>query len=127
MTGGREVRKGENRPAANLPVARVYVDVPLAHLDRPFDYLVPEQLDEAAVPGCRLRMRFAGKQVDGFLLERVAESEFSGRMEFISKVVSSEPVLTPETATLARAVADRYAGMMTDVLRLAIPPRHAKV
>ncbi|TDV48997.1 primosomal protein N' [Actinophytocola oryzae] len=124
MTG---VRKGENRPAATLPVARVYVDVPLAHLDRPFDYLVPESLDEAAVPGCRLRMRFAGKQVDGYLLERVAESEFGGRMEYIGKVVSSEPVLTPDIATLARAVADRYAGMMTDVLRLAIPPRHAKV
>jgi primosomal protein N' (replication factor Y) (superfamily II helicase) len=127
MTGGRVVHKGEMRPAATLPVARVYVDVPLAHLDRPFDYLVPESLDEAAVPGCRLRLRFAGKQVDGFLLERVAESEFGGRMAFIGKVVSAEPVLTPEIATLARAVADRYAGMMTDVLRLAIPPRHAKV
>jgi primosomal protein N' (replication factor Y) len=127
MTGGREVRKGETRPAATLPVARVYVDVPLAHLDRPFDYLVPEALDDAAVPGCRLRLRFAGKQVDGFLLERVAASEFGGRLEFIGKVVSSEPVLTPEIAALARAVADRYAGMMTDVLRLAIPPRHAKV
>jgi primosomal protein N' (replication factor Y) len=124
---GRAVRKGETQPAATLPVARVYVDVPLAHLDRPFDYLVPEALDEAAVPGCRLRLRFAGKQVDGFLLERVAESEFGGRMEFIGKVVSSEPVLTSEVAALARGVADRYAGMMIDVLRLAIPPRHAKV
>ena len=28
-------------PAAHLPVARVLVDVPLAHLDRHFDYLVP--------------------------------------------------------------------------------------
>ena len=28
-------------PAEHLPVARVAVDVPLAHLDRPFDYLVP--------------------------------------------------------------------------------------
>jgi primosomal protein N' (replication factor Y) len=127
MTGGRVVRKGENRPAASLPVARVYVDVPLAHLDRPFDYLVPDTLDEAAVPGCRLRMRFAGKQVDGFLLERVAASGFSGRMEFIGKVVSSEPVLTADLAALARGVADRYSGMMIDVLRLAIPPRHAKV
>jgi primosomal protein N' (replication factor Y) len=105
----------------------VYVNVPLAHLDRPFDYLVPDSLDEVAVPGARLRLRFAGKQVDGFLVERVAESEFGGRLEFIGKVVSPEPVLTPEIAALARAVADRYAGMMTDVLRLAIPPRHAKV
>ena len=36
-----------------------------------------------------------------------------------------EPVLTPEVAALARAVADRYAGTLADVLRLAVPPRHA--
>ena len=45
--------------AASLPVARVAVDVPLAHLDRPFDYLVPERLTAEAVPGCRVRVRFA--------------------------------------------------------------------
>jgi hypothetical protein len=34
-----------------LPVARVAVDISLAHLDRPFDYLVPASMDETAVPG----------------------------------------------------------------------------
>ena len=34
-------------------------------------------------------------------------------------------MLTPEIAGLARAVADRYGGTLADVLRLAIPPRHA--
>jgi primosomal protein N' (replication factor Y) (superfamily II helicase) len=120
-------RKGELVPAAELPVAQVVVDVPLAHLDRPFDYLVPATLDDVAVPGCRVRVRFAGKQVDGFLLRRRAESDFGGKLGFLSKVVSPEPVLAPEIATLARTVADRYAGSMIDVLRLAIPPRQAKV
>ena len=39
--------------------------------------------------------------------------------------MSAEQVLTPEIAGLARAVADRYAGTLADVLRLAIPQRHA--
>ena len=39
----------------------------------------------------------------------------------------AEPVLRPEVARLARAVADRYAGSLADVLRLAVPPRHARV
>jgi primosomal protein N' (replication factor Y) (superfamily II helicase) len=120
-------RKGEPTPAADLPVARVVVDVPLAHLDRPFDYLVPATAAETAVPGCRVRVRFAGQQVDGFLLSRVAESDFGGRLGYLTRVVSPEPVLSPEIAVLARTVADRYAGTMIDVLRLAIPPRHAKV
>ncbi|MEV4066360.1 primosomal protein N', partial [Nonomuraea dietziae] len=112
--------------AADLPVARVVVDNPLPHLDRPFDYLVPERMDAEARPGVRVRVRFAGKLVDGFLLERVAGSDHGGRLAALERVVSPEPVLTPEIAGLTRAVADRYAGTMADVLRLAVPPRHAR-
>jgi primosomal protein N' (replication factor Y) (superfamily II helicase) len=113
--------------AAQLPVARVAVDVSLAHLDRPFDYLVPERLAGAAVPGCRVRVRFAGQLTGGYLLERVSGSDHPGRLALLERVVSPEPVLTPEIAALARDVADRYAGTLADVLRLAIPPRHARV
>ncbi|MFK4038119.1 primosomal protein N' [Nonomuraea wenchangensis] len=118
--------KGAVVPAPERPVARVAVDSPLPHLDRPFDYLVPAALHETAEPGVRVRVRFAGKLVDGFLLERVDESDHEGRLMPLERVVSPERVLTPEIAGLARAVADRYAGTLTDVLRLAIPPRHAK-
>ena len=109
------------------PIARVLVDIPLAHLDRPFDYLVPTSLAEAAVPGARVAVRFAGQDVDGFLLERTAETAHEGRLARLRRVRSPEPVLAPQIATLARAVADRYAGTAADVLRLAIPPRHAAV
>ncbi len=119
--------RGEWRPAAVLPVARVAVDVALAHLDRPFDYAVPEHLDDAAGVGVRVRVRFAGRLVDGFVLERLAASEHAGRLAWIEKVVSAEQALPPEIAALCRAVADRYAGVMADVLRLALPPRHARV
>ena len=101
--GGR-VR--DTAPAAELPVAKVAVDIPLAHLDRPFDYLVPERMAADVVPGCRVRVRFSGKLVDGFVLERIAQSEHQGRLSYLDRVVSAEPVLTPELAGLARAVAD---------------------
>lgn len=120
-------KKGARRPAGELPVARVAVDMSLPHLDRPFDYLVPAELDAKAVPGCRVRVRFAGQLVDGFLLERVAESGHDGKLLYLERVTSPEPVLTPEVAALAREVANRYAGTFADVLRLAVPPRHARV
>ncbi|RTL62495.1 MAG: primosomal protein N' [Pseudonocardiaceae bacterium] len=125
-TRRRAAARGEWEPAQVAPVARVAVDVPLAHLDRPFDYRVPTHLDEAAVPGVRLRVRFAGRLVDGFLLERMEESGHGGRLAWVEKVVSPEPVLTAEVAALCRAVADRYAGVFADVVRLAVPPRHAR-
>ena len=108
-------------------MARIAVDMPLAHLDRPFDYRVPDTLDADAVPGCRVRVRFAGQLVDGYLLDRVEQSQHQGKLLFLERVVSPEPVLSPEIARLARVIADRYAGTLADVLRLAVPPRHARV
>ncbi|WP_433619389.1 primosomal protein N' [Dactylosporangium sp. CA-139114] len=102
------------------------MDSPLPHLDRPFDYLVPADAAAAARPGTRVKVRFAGQLVDGFVLERAASSEHEGRLSYLEKVVSPEVVLTPAVARLAREVADRYAGTLSDVLRLAIPPRHAR-
>lgn len=112
--------------AATDPVARVVVDSHLPHLDRPFEYAVPADLDEVARPGVRVRVRFAGRAIDGFLLERVTDAEHTGSLAPLLKVVSPEAVLTPQIAALCRELADHYAGTMADVLRLAIPPRHAR-
>jgi primosomal protein N' (replication factor Y) (superfamily II helicase) len=122
----RAAARDRGPDAAVRPVARVAVDIPLAHLDRPFDYLVPERLADQAVPGCRVRVRFAGQLTDGYLLERAEASGHPGQLARLERVISPEPVLSPEIAALAREVADRYAGTMADVLRLAVPPRHAR-
>jgi len=119
-------RKAAQDPAAELPVARVCVDLPLPHLDRPFDYLVPAKLDADVVVGGRVRVRFAGQLVDGYVLDRVESSEHGGRLAYLERAVSAEPVLSPEIAAAAREIADRCAGTLADVLRLAIPPRHAR-
>jgi primosomal protein N' (replication factor Y) len=112
--------------STDRPVARVAVDTGVAHLDRPFDYAVPAAM-AAAEPGCRVRVRFSGRLVDGVVLERLAASEHEGKLQPLQSLVSPEPVLSPEVAALARAVAERSAGSLYDVLRLALPPRHARV
>ncbi|MGW5112588.1 primosomal protein N' family DNA-binding protein [Nocardia sp. NPDC004123] len=115
-------RVGEFRP-----IARVLPLLEPAHLDRDFDYLVPPEMDELAQPGVRVRVRFSGRLVDGYLLERREKSDHTGKLVRLERVVSGERVLTPEILALVTAVAARYAGTRADVLRLAIPPRHAKV
>lgn len=114
----------EGRPA-DRPVAAVVVETPLAHLDRVFEYAVPPELASDAVVGARVRVRFAGRDLEGFVVERRERPEHAGRLADLRRVVSPEPVLTPEVLRLARAVADRYAGTLSDVLRLAVPKRHA--
>lgn len=113
--------------AAVDPVASVLVDMPLAHLDRPFEYLVPESMAATAVPGSRVKVNFAGRDVDGFVLARGEVSDETRSLRPLRRVVSPEPVLMPEVAELVADVAARWVGTRSDVLRLAIPPRRAKV
>jgi hypothetical protein len=71
------MRDMDGEEPAGAGVARVAVEVPLANLDRPFDYRVTEAQAEAAVVGARVRVRFAGKLRGGFIVERPATSEGS--------------------------------------------------
>ncbi|RHW24364.1 primosomal protein N' [Nocardioides immobilis] len=107
------------------PVARVLVDLPLTHLDRPFDYAVPAAMADQARPGVRIKVRFAGQDVDGYVIARAAATDHDGRLAPLRRVVSDEQVLTPAVAELCRRIAERYAGASSDVRRLAVPPRHA--
>ena len=123
--GRSRVLPAVQEAAAIDPVALVLVDVGLAHLDRPFEYLVPASMADLAVPGARVKVRFAGQDVDGFVLERARSADYQGTLAPLRKVVSPEAVLTPAVLALSREIAGRYAGTLADVVRLAVPPRHA--
>ena len=93
-------------------------------------------MDAEAQPGVRVRVRFGagerdgrregGRLTSGFIVERRADSDFPGVLAPLAQVLSPEPVLTPELLRLCRAVADRYAGSLADVVQLAVPPRMAR-
>ncbi|GAB3227931.1 primosomal protein N' [Glycomyces halotolerans] len=108
-------------------IAAVCVDQPLPQLDRLFDYRVPDDMVGLVRPGCRVRVRFGRRKLGGYVIELKDSSDFQGKLLWISDLVSPEPVLTGEVARLARAVADRYAGTLADVLRLAVPERRKRV
>ena len=114
-------------PAEHEPIARVLPMLSVPHLDREFDYLVTAEQSDDAQPGVRVRVRFHGRLVDAFILERRSETDHVGKLGWLDRVVSAERVLTPDVRRLVDAVAARYAGTRADVLRLAIPPRHASV
>jgi primosomal protein N' (replication factor Y) len=115
--------------AAGPPVvARVVLDSPLPQLDRLFDYRIPDELVEECVPGVRVKvpLRTGARMSDAYVVETTTENAFPGELSAIEELVSPVPVLAPEVWRLARAVADRAAGVASDVLRLAVPPRQVR-
>lgn len=113
-------------PAQQLPIARVLPLLGLSHLDREFDYRVTEaQADDAQV-GTRVRVRFGGKLVDGIVTKRVDASDYKGSLQWLKSVYSPEVVLPQRLWQAVERVATRYAGARSDVIRMALPARHAR-
>ena len=104
--------------------ARVVVDSPLPHLDRPFDYTIPPALSELEV-GTRVRVPFAGRLASGIVIDVV-----DGSSPHAAKAIKSAarmPSLDRPAIALAREIANRYGGSLWDVLRLMAVPRVASV
>ena len=125
--------------AEQLPVARVVVNKGVLHLDQFFDYAVPAELDEAAQPGVRVRVRFGagsrsvrggrregGRLIDGFVVERLAASDYAGPLAALAGVVSPERVLSQELLRPHPRRRRPLRGSLADVLQLAVPPRSAR-
>ncbi|MFA7323039.1 MAG: primosome assembly protein PriA [Candidatus Nanopelagicales bacterium] len=128
----RRPRKGKSTQERKVhdlaevdPIAQVRIDAPLPHLDRIFDYAIPAAMSDDVVAGVRVRVRFAGRLINGVVVGRIAESQ-AANLRPLERVLSAEPVLTAQTTALVTAVAERFAGTFSDVFRSAVPPRHAR-
>ena len=117
---------GFDAPAArSAEIARVIVDVDLAHVDRPLDYVVPDALVDQAQVGSLVRVRFSGSRVDGWIVERTRR-EVDDHVGRVESVVSATPVLTPALYEASRRIASRFLATTSQVFSLALPPRHAR-
>lgn len=114
-------------PAPEVSVARVLPLLGLPHLDRLFDYRVSADQDEDAQPGVRVRIRFGGRLVDALLITRTSHTDHKGELAWLDRVISPKVVYPQRTSKLIEALTDRYGGVRSDLIRSAIPNRHAGV
>jgi primosomal protein N' (replication factor Y) len=119
----RELAPHQPQPATeDSPVARVWVDASVYHLDQEFSYVVPRNLSESAQVGSLVSLPFHGREVIGVVLSRVSDEPTVG-LKSITKVLGAFPLLTEDTLHLIRIAAARYAAHPFDLIRSAIPER----
>lgn len=124
----RRRASASHTPASVDPIARVVLDVQATHLGQTFDYLVDEKDGEAARPGTLVRVRFGGQRVNGVIWERAAESHTaSGALKYVERVVSPDVLVPASLRGDITAIAEAYGGTRANILRLAVPPRVARV
>lgn len=106
-------------------MARVLPLLGLPHLDRFFDYRISADQHEDAQPGVRVRIRFGGRLVDALLIARTSQTDHKGELAWLDRVISPKVVYPERTSKLIEALTDRYGGVRSDLIRSAIPNRHA--
>ncbi|MDO8860972.1 primosomal protein N' [Haliea sp. E1-2-M8] len=107
-----------------MPILRLAIPTPLRSL---FDYLPPAQMSPAEIaalqPGCRLRVNFGRRQLQGYLIEVATSSELpASALKEAGELLDTEALLTPTLLQLCLWAADYYQHPPGEVLELAFPP-----
>ena len=101
-------------------VAAVIVDIPGRETDRPFDYLIPEELQEEVEIGSRVQVPFGRQSRMGYVVDFPKEVD-STRLRPIVSVMDLIPPLTPELVKLAEWMAERYLCQRITSLHAMVP------
>lgn len=110
----------------SAPIARIAVEVAPLHLDRLFDYAVPDGITVAA--GQRVEVVFAGRVVRGLVVEVGTGSEVAeDRLRPIRRVLGEHVWVREAELELLRWAATRFGAPLADVLRHALPARRVEV
>ena len=103
-------------------VAKIAVSAATYWIDRPYDYLVPEELADKAVPGARVYVPFArgNRRSEGIILALSDHSEFK-QLKPILAVLDEEPLLTEEQIRLALFMRERFFCTVYDAVKTILP------
>ena len=106
--------------------AQVVAKSNLIQLDRVFDFVVPEQLQDVIAIGQQVSFPFgrSKKLQTGFVTKLTDKSEYA--TSELESILHPAEVLTPEIYSFARQVADRQCVALGEILAAAIPDHMAR-
>lgn len=105
-----------------MMIAEVIVDVSAYPVDRPFDYFIPEQVEELIECGCRVKVPFGNRNVLGFVVGIKNETDVPlDKIKPIASLLDIEPVLTSEMLQLAKWLKQETICYEIDCLQVMLP------
>ena len=104
-------------------IAKVAVSRAVYAIDRPYDYLVPPELEERLKPGMRVLVPFAAgnRGSEGIVLSMGAETGETRSLKSIEAALDEEPVLDHKAIQLALWMRERYFCTVYDCVKAMLP------
>lgn len=103
-------------------IAKVAVEKTQYHFDQLFDYFIPDNLAEQAVPGCRVTVPFGGANHhrQGVIFECAEVSDF-GTLKPLVELLDHAPSVSKELLKLACWMHDRYFCTYFEAVKIMLP------
>ena len=104
-------------------IAKVAVARAVYAIDKPYDYMVPQELEERLRPGMRVLVPFAAgnRGSDGLVLSIREAPSVGGALKSIQAALDSEPVLDERGIQLALWMRERYFCTVYDCVKAMLP------
>lgn len=105
-----------------MNIARIVVAAAVYAIDKPYDYLVPDALEDSIRPGVRVVVPFGrgNRRTEGIVLflEQGTEKK---NLKMVESVLDQEPVLDETMLRLAAFLRERYFCTFFDAVRAMLP------
>ena len=103
-------------------IVKVAVSAAPYSIDKPYDYLVPESLLDAAVPGVRVPVPFGrgNRESEGMILAQGTGEKVKG-LKPLMNILDREPVLDQDGIALALWMRQRYFCTMFEAVKAILP------
>ena len=105
-----------------MKIAQVIVDVSAYPVDRPFDYLIPEDWEDLIDTGCRVKVPFGPRNVLGFVVGISDETDVPiEKIKAVAEIMDIESILTDEMLALAKWLKHQTICYEIDALQVMLP------
>ncbi len=106
----------------SVAIAKIAVAAAPYAIDKPYDYLIPPELEARALPGVRVTVPFGkgNRCSEGVLLRRVTGEKKPG-LKSIDSILDAHPVLDEEGLSLALWMRQRYFCTLFDAAKAILP------
>lgn len=103
-------------------IAKLAVSAAAYWIDKPYDYLIPENLKGSVLPGMRVLVPFSrgNKRCEAIVLSLGDKSSYA-ELKAIDRVLDEKPVLTESQIKLALWMHDRYFCTVYDAVKCILP------
>lgn len=102
-------------------IAKVLVEINNINVDKTFDYIVPFEYIEKIKIGMRVKVPFASRELEGFVLDLVNSVDDNYELKEIISIVDEEPILNNELLRLGQFMSKKYFSTLISCYQTMLP------